>query len=60
MSKTKLLLSISHELGFFKRIQNALFKLTTLIYHNLNKILWIDLDVLKKFGFGTIIFHTNK
>lgn len=29
-----------------------------LVYHDLEKILWIDLDASKKFGFGAIVFHT--
>lgn len=30
-----------------------------LIYHDHDKILWIDLDAYKKFGFGAVVFHTS-
>ena len=33
-------------------------QLSTLIHHDPGKILWIDLDASKEFGFGVIIFHT--
>lgn len=31
---------------------------STLVHHNLDKVLWIDLDASKEFGFGAIVFHT--
>lgn len=39
-------------------IQEALSQLSTLVYHNPEKTLWIDLDASKEFGFGAIVFHT--
>lgn len=32
---------------------------STLIDHNPNKTLWIDLDAFKGFGFGAVVFHTS-
>lgn len=29
------------------------------MHHDLQKILWIDLDASKEFGFGAIVFHTT-
>lgn len=40
-------------------IQEALSQLSILVHHNSEKILWIDLNAFKKFGFGAIIFHTT-
>ena len=31
---------------------------STPVHHNLEKVLWIDLDASKEFGFGAIVFHT--
>ncbi len=31
---------------------------STLVHHDPNKVLWIDLDTSKEFGFGAIVFHT--
>ena len=33
---------------------------TTLIYHNPDKALWVNLDTSKKLGFGVVAFHTAK
>ena len=46
------------ELAFFQALQETLSRPTTLVYHNANKTLWIDLDALKEFGFGAVAFHT--
>lgn len=46
------------ELTSFLSIQEALSWPSTLVYHNPDKILWIDLDASKEFGFGAIFFHT--
>lgn len=47
------------ELASFYSIQDALSESSTLVHYNPNKILWIDLDASKKFGFGAVIFHTK-
>lgn len=28
-----------------------------MVYHNLDKVFWINLDAFKESGFGTIVFH---
>lgn len=50
------------ELALFQSIQETLSHPSTLIYHDPNKILWINLDASKKFEFRAVIFHisTNK
>lgn len=57
-SKIKLGSPSPQELTFFLSIQEALSQLSTLVYHNPDKVFWIDLDASKEFGFGAIIFHT--
>lgn len=56
-SKIKLGPSTFLELLSFQSLQKALFRFTTLKYYNLDKILQIDLNVFKKFGFETIVFY---
>ena len=46
------------ELAAFQSFQEALSKLITLIHHDPNKILWINLDAFKEFGFGAVVFPT--
>lgn len=48
----------SQELAFFPSIQDALSQLFILVYHNPEKVLWMDLDISKEFGFGAIVFYT--
>lgn len=57
--KTKLGLLTSQELASFQSIQDTLSELTTLVHHDLEKILWIYLDASKGFGFGAIAFYTT-
>ena len=57
-SKTKLGPPTPQELASFLSIQEALSRPSTLVYHNPDKVLWIDLDASKEFGFGAILFHT--
>ena len=57
-SKTKLGPSTPWELAFFQSIQDALSQPSTLVHHDQKKILWIDLDASKEFGFGAVVFHT--
>ncbi len=47
------------ELASFLSIQEALAQPSTVVHHNPEKILWIDLDTSKEFGFGAIVFHTT-
>ena len=58
-SKTKLGVPIPQELASFQSIQDALSHPSTLVHHNPDKTLWIDLDASKEFGFGAVIFHTS-
>lgn len=32
-------------------------RLSTFVHHNLEKVLWLDLDTSKEFGLGAIVFH---
>ena len=57
-SKTKLEPHLDSELASFHALQEVLSRLTTLVHHNTNKTLWIDLDASKEFGFGIVAFHT--
>lgn len=47
------------KLAIFQSLQEALFKRTMLIHHDLNKILWIDLNAFKKFGFEAVVFYIS-
>ena len=55
-SKTKLGVPTSQKLALFQNIQDALSHPSTLLHHNPNKTLWIDLDAPKEFGFGAVVF----
>ena len=57
-SRTKLGPLTPQKLASFLSIQEALAQPSTLVHHNPKKILWIDLDAFKEFGFGAIVFHT--
>ena len=57
-SKTKLGSLTPQELASFQSIQEALSRPSTLVHHDPDKVLWIDLDVSKEFGFRAIVFHT--
>lgn len=57
-SKTKLGPPMPQELASFQSIQDALSQPATLVHYDPEKILWIDLDASKEFGFGAIVFHT--
>lgn len=59
-SKTKLELSTEEELAAFDTLQLALSQPTTLVYNNPDKVLWIDLDTFKEFGFDAVAFYTVK
>ena len=56
--KTKLPPLSPAELAAFQSLQEALSKPTTLIHHDPDKILWINLDASKEFSFGAVVFHT--
>ena len=56
--KTKLGPPTPQKHAFFLSIQDALSWTSTLVHHNPKKVLWINLDTSKKFGFGAIIFYT--
>ena len=47
------------KLAFFQSIQDTLSHPSTLVHHNPDKTLWIDLDAFKEFGFGAVVFHTT-
>lgn len=56
-SRTKLGSLTPQELASFQSIQDALSQPSTLVHHDPEKILWIDLDASNEFGFGAMIFH---
>ena len=57
-SKTKLRPPLDSELASFHAPQEAFSRPMTLVHHNGNKTLWIDLHTSKEFGFGAVAFHT--
>lgn len=59
-SKTKFPIPTLFEEGSFLSLQESLYRPSTLIHYNPNRDLWIDLDRLKEFGFGTMLFHVKK
>ncbi len=59
-SKTRLEPPTEKELAAFDALQLALSQPTTLVHHNPDKPLWIDLDASKEFGFGAVAFHTTE
>ncbi len=59
VSKTKLGPPSPRELASFQSIQETLSQPSPLVHHDPGKILWIDLDASKEFGFGAMIFHTT-
>ena len=58
-SKTKLGSPTLQEHSSFQSIKEALSHPSTLIHHDPNKTLWIDLDAFKQFEFGAVVFHTS-
>lgn len=58
ISKTKLGTFTAQKLALFFSIQETLSQPSTLVHHNQEKMLWINLDTSKEFGFGAIVFHT--
>lgn len=58
ISSIKLVPSTPQELTCFKSIQFALSQPSILVHYNPEIIIWIDLDISKKFDFGVIIFYT--
>lgn len=59
-SKAKLESPTEKKLAAFDALQLALSQPTTLVYHNSDKVFWIDLDTSKEFGFGAMAFHIAK
>ena len=57
-SKTKVGSPTPQELASFQSIQEALSQPSTLVHHDPEKVLWINLNASKEFGFGAIVFHT--
>lgn len=46
------------ELASFRMLKENLSLPVTLVHYSSERVLWIDLDASKKFGFGVIVFHT--
>ena len=57
--KTKLGPPTPQEHALFQSIQEALSQPSTLVHHDPNKTLSIDLDAFKEFGFGAVVFHSS-
>lgn len=47
------------EQASFDSLQEALSQPSILVHHDPNKVLWIDLDASKEFGFGAQVFHVK-
>ena len=58
-SKTRLGPPTPQEHASFLSIQEALSQPSTLVHHDPDKTLWIDLDASKEFGFVAVLFHTS-
>lgn len=56
-SKTRLQPPSAKEHAAFEALQEALSRPMTLVHHIPDKVLWIDLDASKEFGFGAVTFH---
>lgn len=41
-------------------LKEQLLQPVTLVHYNPDRVLWIDLDASKEFGFGSIVFHVAK
>lgn len=60
MLKTRFGALFYEKLAVFKALQEICSRFSTFVYHNLNKVLWIDLDTSKEFGFEVVAFYTAK
>lgn len=60
MSKTRHGLFFDRKLTSFNGLSEAFSYFPTYIYHNFDKILQINLDISKAFGFGVITFYTTE
>ena len=52
--------STEREITSFRTLQDLLLKLSYLIHVNIKRILFIDLDVNKKFDFDVIVYHVKE
>ncbi len=59
-SMTRLEFLTEKELATFDALQLVLSQLMTLVYHNPDRMLCIDLDAFKVFSFGAMAFYTAK
>lgn len=48
------------KMPFFTHMKFFLTTPNLVIHCNLARLLWVNFDVFKKFGFGTMIFHMTK
>ena len=44
----------------FESLQKALSRPSLLVHFDSDRVLWIDLDASKEFGFGVMLFHVKK
>ena len=51
---------IKKELNSQKLLQKTFIFETFLVYYNLNRVFYIDLDTFKKYNIGAIIYHIKK
>lgn len=57
-SETRLKPPTKKKLAAFDALPLTLSRPITLVHHNPDRPLWIDLDGSKEFGFGAVAFHT--
>lgn len=57
--KIKLPTPTDAKLTSFQMLKDVLLQTITLVYYLPDHVLWINLDALKEFGFGVIMFHIN-
>ena len=50
---------ITREIQSFKALQNILIQPIYLVYLDINRRLFMDLDVSKQFGFGVMVYHVK-
>ena len=58
--KTQLKNFIKTKLKFFRFFQNFLFKLLFLIYVNIKRLLFINLNINKKFDIEIMLYYVKK
>lgn len=58
-SKKRLLEPTEEQMVSFQLLQDALSRPSILVHFSDDRILWIDLDASKEWGFGAVVFHVK-